>query len=156
MAQRKLTPEEQAFLADKVAQYEYLELHDSPDGEVSVQKVAPTPEYRRNIFKNIYFWITVMLILPVIIVGGFGLMMGRVIAMFGGPEFFDALVENGVPAEAESILTGAGVTYLDEFLMLYEMRWYIGAGVFTFFLLIAGVLLMIALLRDKKEVPSEK
>lgn len=150
MQNRNLSEEERAFIESTLSSRDDVEFYDTDDGDVVFDTIQHVPEKRRNIFKSMYFWIVVVMTIPTILVGLMAVYFGRIAAMFGGTEVLDAIAEEGVSSEAQTLLDTAGLTWFPQFLEVYDMRWFIGAGVFTVFLLIAAVLLFIELYRSKK------
>lgn len=151
MSYPELSDEERAFLEEQLAGRDDVNLHEDDDGKVLVEKVRPVKERRRSIFGSMYFWIGVVLTIPVIIVGFMAFIIGRISLMFGGTQVLDAIAKEGMTETAQQTLNDVGLTWFPQFLELYEMRWLLGAGVFTVFIVIAGIMLAIELYRTRSK-----
>lgn len=148
MKDRDLTEDEKAFLESKLARRYDVEIQDDDDG-YTITKREPVIEKRRNIFKSMYLWIGVVMTIPVMLLALLAATVNRVAAMFGGTEVLDSLHEEGLPDGTEELLAQLGIDWFPQFLELYSNRWFIAAGIVTVFLVIAGIMLMIELLRKK-------
>lgn len=157
MSSRGFSEEERKFVEETLSSHRNLEVKtDSESNKTKVVKVKPpkTPAY-----KNPYRWFIALASLPVLLVGGFFVLLMRAEHYLGGSETLDYLVKNNRGETGEMIAEvaeNAGQSWLPNFLIVYEYRMPIVIAVVSVFLVILLSFVLIDNYRHSRKEESEQ
>lgn len=144
---RELNDEQKEFIQETLSTQEDYELDETEEELkiVKVEKPKKVPAY-----KDPKRWFIAIAALPIILIGFFFVLLGRVKQLLGGSEVIELMVKAKNGGEKEMISQGfeqAGHSWVMNFLVVYEYRWIIVIALVVVWL---GILILSVFLDSKK------
>ena len=144
---RELNDEQKEFIQETLSTQEDYEIDETEEELkiVKVEKPKKVPAY-----KDPKRWFIAIAALPIILIGFFFVLLGRVKQLLGGSEVIELMVKAKNGGEKEMISQGfeqAGHSWVMNFLVVYEYRWIIVIALVVVWL---GILILSVFLDSKK------
>lgn len=140
---RELTENEKMFVENALIESESYDIVEDDEGEARVALKNKKRFVRLPFFLRAPFWATLFLVLPLPVVALFMYGIYRAESIIG-KDNLDSLSKKGFSPDAVSQLNAVGFGDVQTILSLYENRGLIIAGLFTFGVVSAAVIMLLS------------
>lgn len=140
------TEEEKEFIEANLGADESESSDESKPCRARVKSSQYTPLYRRA-----WVWIAVLFTIPSLASLGFLIALRRVEAFVGGPDVLRWLSEQRANPEFDRLINEIGITWLPDFLEVYEKQGIIIGAMFTVSLIVSAIIIIYKIYRSETE-----